>query len=363
MPGPGKVLSKAAAWLSAVSAAGMAAVGYSDFFYPPDFPLAAVAGLAMPAFILLNALLLAVWLLVRPKGALIPLAGFVLCYPSIRAYCPLNMVEEPPRGAFKVVSCNVWQYCHWERETGAKEIFRYLRDQDADIVCLQESFVNANIATLPDSFLAGRYPYFETIFSKEDADVLSLYSKHPIIAKRRIEYDSRANVSAVFQVLVGGDTLWVVNNHFETTGLGLEQSEMVEDIVEGDYGTSGAFGKARLMAGKLAAGSAKRAGQVDAVAALVDSLQGRSVVLCGDFNDGPVSYARRELAARLTDCYVAAGLGPGFSYDRNKMKVRIDHIMCSEDWEPKACKVDRSMSKSDHYPIVCWLEKKPGGKQ
>lgn len=31
-------------------------------------------------------------------------------------------------------------------------------------------------------------------------------------------------------------------------------------------------------------------------------------------------------------------------------------MMCSDDWEPYECKIDRKISSSDHYPIVCYLK-------
>ena len=82
------------------------------------------------------------------------------------------------------------------------------------------------------------------------------------------------------------------------------------------------------------------------------------MILCGDFNDSPISYAHRTLDKVLTDCYVATGNGPGISYHHNAIFVRIDNIMCSSHWTPYGCKVDRSARHSDHYPIYCWLKRK-----
>ena len=98
-----------------------------------------------------------------------------------------------------------------------------------------------------------------------------------------------------------------------------------------------------------------RAPQVDAVAKYIDNTP-YPVVLCGDFNDNPLSYSRKTLAEKLTDCYVSSGFGPGISYNRHGMFVRIDNIMCSDKWKAYGCKVDKSIHYSDHYPIYCWLK-------
>ena len=107
----------------------------------------------------------------------------------------------------------------------------------------------------------------------------------------------------------------------------------------------------------LGEASAKRAPQVDAVADYVAKHKGQSIILAGDFNESPISYAHRRLASELTDCYIASANGPGISYHYNCFYVRIDNIMCSEHWTPYECRVDNTIKASDHYPIVCKLSR------
>ena len=84
-----------------------------------------------------------------------------------------------------------------------------------------------------------------------------------------------------------------------------------------------------------------------------------SKIVCGDFNDGPISYAHRTIAKGLTDCFVSSGNGFGISYHHSGFFVRIDNILCSDDWEPYECKVDDKIAVSDHYPIICKLKMRP----
>ena len=72
-----------------------------------------------------------------------------------------------------------------------------------------------------------------------------------------------------------------------------------------------------------------------------------------------LSHAHCTIAKDLTDCYIASGNGPGISYHRGGFFVRIDNIMCSDDWEPYECKVDDKIDVSDHYPIICKLKMRP----
>ena len=108
---------------------------------------------------------------------------------------------------------------------------------------------------------------------------------------------------------------------------------------------------------KLAETSKRRAPEVDAVARYIARHEGESIILCGDFNDNPISYTRRVIVDKLTDCYVATANGPGISYHLSGFYVRIDNIMCTPDWKPYGCTVDSKVKSSDHYPIYCWLQK------
>ena len=97
---------------------------------------------------------------------------------------------------------------------------------------------------------------------------------------------------------------------------------------------------------------------MDSIISFLNTHTNTPVILCGDFNDTPISYSRREIARNLTDAYVETGFGPGFSYTSNGMRVRIDHIMCSHHWKPYAAKVLTYAKGSDHYPITAFFSLK-----
>jgi hypothetical protein len=189
--------------------------------------------------------------------------------------------------------------------------------------------------------------------------VISVYSKYPILSKEHIPYKSVGNHSAAYQLKIGRDTVLLINNHFETVGLSMEDKEQFKSLVKGDLKKGSAKVESKRLIDKLGEASAIRAPQAEAVARYVSQHSNESIILCGDFNDGPLSYVHRTLARNLTDCYKATGNGPGISYHYGGFYVRIDNIFCSNDWVPYGCKVDNKIKASDHYPIVCWLKKRP----
>ena len=56
----------------------MVAVAYSDRLHPADHPTLACAGMAFPAFLIANVIMLMLWLIVKWRRAWIPVLGFVL---------------------------------------------------------------------------------------------------------------------------------------------------------------------------------------------------------------------------------------------------------------------------------------------
>ena len=51
------------------------------------------------------------------------------------------------------------------------------------------------------------------------------------------------------------------------------------------------------------------------------------VIVAGDFNDTPVSYAYRKIRKGLNDSFVNSGYGAGFTYKGNYPPNRIDYIL------------------------------------
>lgn len=339
--------------------AGMLLVGYSDRINPMEHSFWANVGLAFPVFLAVNICFLVFFLFVRKKYALVPFAGLLLCYQPIRNYCPFNVPRDVPPGALKVLSYNVHGFvADNPPDDIPNPILDYIIKSDADIVCLQEARLNG--AILND--VEGVYSYCDSVFHPGRGDCLVLMSKYPIVAKDRIEYRSEGNLSAAFKVKVGQDTVTVVNNHFESTGISLADRAGFKNMLKGNSGTDTIKAESRRIARQLGESVRIRAPQVDAVASYVKECTG-PVILCGDFNDSPISYAHRTLANLLTDCYIATGNGPGISYHHNAFFVRIDNIMCSGHWRPYRCKVDGSIGYSDHYPIYCWLKRRDGNEK
>ncbi len=338
----------------------MLLAGFSDHFDPICHPNLALLGLAFPVFVLINLGFLVFWLIFKPRRAIIPIMGFVCGYSPIRRYLPLNVGREIPKNAIKIITYNVNHIAYGRFKTADNPILQYLVKQKADILCLQESGYKKELRQLTDSLLLPFYPYHETMRShSNESDLLAIYTRYPILKKELIEYESKGNVSVAFHLLVDGDTVVVVNNHLQSIGYTESDKDAFNQIIKGETNKEVAEVESRKIVDKYQKAMVQRYPQVDSVLNYIDKYAGYSMIVCGDFNDGPISYTRRMLSRNLVDCFVESGTGLGITYHKKRFYVRIDHILCSDDWMPYKCVVDNEIKESDHYPVICWLKKRP----
>jgi len=81
------------------------------------------------------------------------------------------------------------------------------------------------------------------------------------------------------------------------------------------------------------------------------------VIVAGDFNDTPVSYAYRKIRKGLNDSFVNSGYGAGFTYRGNYPPNRIDYILYDKALNNSYFEILR-IKYSDHYPIIAYFKKK-----
>lgn len=336
----------------------MLLIGMTGYVDPVHHPQLANAGLLFPVFLLINFGFLIFWLIFKPRWALIPMLGYVVGYAPVRAYIPLNVRHDVPDSALKVLSYNVESFGYAPGEPareGPNEIVSYLGSSGADIVCLQEAN-DFRVKSEIDSVMRAVYPYQHMEQKDASGDMLRIYSKFPIVSSERIDYQSTGNLSVASQVNINGRLVLVINNHLESNQLNAADKKGFTDLVKGKLDENKAREKSSRLIDKLAAAAEKRGPQADAVAEYILRHRQMAMIVCGDFNETPISYSHRRIGKGLTDCFEAAGNGPGLSYHRSGMYVRIDHVFCSRDWKPYRCEVDSKIKQSDHYPIICWLK-------
>lgn len=334
---------------------------YSPYLNPKVNPLASGLGLAFPIFLAINLFFIILWAFVNYRYALLPLIGFLVCIPQIRTYIPINSTTKSiPEGSIKILSYNVMSFSNLEKKDGKNPILSYLVNSKADIICLQEynEAINKKYLTERDIKKALKaYPY-QSICQQGKGEVqLACFSKYPILSARPIKYESSYNGSMQYVLDVNKDTITLINNHLESNKLTKEDRGIYEDMIKDPNAKKVKTGLRQLIR-KLAEASAIRASQADSVAKTIAASKYPTIIACGDFNDGSISYTHRLLTQKLDDAFTQSGRGLGISYNLNKFYFRIDNILISPNLKAYNCTVDRSIKASDHYPIWCYISKR-----
>lgn len=341
----------------------MCITGYAGWLSPVEWGWLAEAGYAFPVVVFANLLMIVLWTCVKLRYVIIPLFGMLICFPPVRTFFPVNLPAESPENSIRVMSYNTWNWglsneCLLTEEQKASARFnmiKYIADQQPDIVCLQESGLNWITERDLDSLTKERLPYREVV-KQENRNSIVLLSHYPVLSSEQIKYESEGNLSAAFTIDINGRQVIVVNNHLETNSFSTHEKENFSDVIHGNQGRRAMAKESRLVLGKLTSAARIRAPQAEAVASFIRLHAGTPLIVCGDFNDIPLSYTHNKIAKELTDCYVSSAIGPGFSFRKHSMRVRIDNILCSEHFKPYNCRVDDSIDLSDHFPIMCDLE-------
>lgn len=327
---------------------------YTSYLHPTYHPNWSYFGLAFPAFLFLDACFIVFWLIFKRKLMLLPIIGMLLCAHSVRTYFPINIKKDIPEGAIKLLTYNVMNFGGapmQKMDLQDNPIVNYILKSDADIVCIQEGSVVGKAQM--EEILRAKYPYIKD--GAEDGCHMNVcLSKFPVLNVENIHYESKTNRSYAYTILVGSDTLLVVNNHFESYQLHEDDKEAYKDIIKHpkDDGNKGRY---LNLTQKLIRANKVRGLQADRVAEYMDSVPCKYKVACGDFNDPSISYTHHRMTKTLNDAYTQSGFGPGISFHTSGMYFRIDNILINENIDSYHSEVDNSISESDHYPIFSYL--------
>ena len=315
---------------------------------PQDYPKMSVFPLLFPFFLLLSILMLIVWLFIRWRWALISLSAMLLCITDIRGFFPLNLPGDAPQGSLKVMSYNTGK----AESKHTADVVSYLETVNPDILCLQE--YNKSMKLTEEETVKQLFPYID-VNSKGGSTTVCL-SKYPIASSHHIEYKSKSNSSMAYEIQIDKDTILVINNHFQSYSFNSDEIDEFKKITSRNASMSAREKGTKDIVSKIIVGNKARGPQVDVVYDYIEAHRRNYMIVLGDFNEPTMSYAHYKLTKILNDAYTRSGNGLGFTYSRNKIHYRIDHILCSDNIIPYDAEVDRDAYFSDHYPIICSLK-------
>lgn len=341
----------------------MAALAW--YIPPSKIGFLAYLGLGFPFILVANILYLICWgIVLRWKFALAQFICIIICWGQISSYFPIHtQTKEVPTDCIKILSYNIRAF-NWKTgdEAVNNPILNHLKASGADIICLQEFVadpVKRDGGIVSEEEVAKKlkgYPYHSIVrlgASTTRSYGLACYSKYPILKTTRIQLDSRYNGSVMYDLNINGKTVSLVNNHLESNRITAADKKLYRNFFKSkDHERLDEV--ANNIHDRLGIAFQKRETQAKTVRETIDKVKSDGIIVCGDFNDTPISYAYKTMKGNLIDSYAKTGLGQGITYHENKFWFRIDYIMHSDNIESYNCTVD-TIKASDHYPIWTYL--------
>lgn len=325
---------------------------------PEIFALPAFFGLAYPYILLVNILMVIIWAMFLRLEALISLLLIALGIGHFFNYMQLFPTRENKEGTFKVISYNVHMFNHFEGDKNArKNVMNFIKSQKPDIVCMQEFFTQEGPSKIAPAFNSAtgfkHNSHIKVLGSGKNRYYgIATFTRYPIIKKGEIIHPKSSSLTIFTDVLIENDTFRIFNNHLESFRLRRMERSFIEEMTVASDKES----EVRNLSARLKRGFINRSIQ----ATLVKDHMKKSpypVIVAGDFNDTPVSYAYRKLRRGLNDSFVNSGYGAGFTYKGNYPPNRIDYILYDDALINNNFEIAR-VRYSDHYPVIAYFTKR-----
>ncbi|TYZ13411.1 endonuclease/exonuclease/phosphatase family protein [Hymenobacter lutimineralis] len=337
---------------------------------------AAFVGMSLPVALAATGAWLVYWVLRRWTVALLPLAVLVLTWPHVQRGVALHLLSPAPANgpAVRVLSANVrifnvYRHLRDENYTTSKALIKWVAEQPADLVCLQE-FYNEPQPTRENGRVfqsvqrigedQQRHPFVSvTLQNGIGAQFgLAIFSRYPIVHRGTIPFGRLTQNHAMFADvrLPQGDTIRIYNAHLQS------MSMAEQDIVDSYSSKAGLKAKGLGLLRRFKRGLVARARQVDTLRRHMDQCR-YPILFCADLNDLPYSYTYDQLADKLQNAQATAGNGVGATYNGRLPFVRIDNQFAGPQWQVENFRVHEEIPYSDHFPTSATYRLLPASKQ
>ncbi len=308
-----------------------------------------VLGLVAPAVYTVNLIIALIWIVRwRWRIALPTIFLLLLGVPKVPRFARVETQRDyattSSRGVVKILSYNLRSHYRDDKQWSTEDVARYLDSIAPDIFCAQELRVDKFEKNLPSKFKA---------YNRAIHEDMGIYTKYPIIASsggttQGVER-GEASKSMWADIRIGRDTLRLFNNHLASTmittddDMFLTSREFMVDTLREE----------RLVdiVRRFKNSATHRAQHADSIKMIISNSP-YAVIVCGDFNDTPMSYTYHTLVRGLNDSFVECGKGVSYTYRGFLNTLRIDYILGSSEVAFRRYIVDRDITLSDHLPII-----------
>lgn len=352
--------------VSIIAATSLIFAYLAPFVHPKTVSWLPFFGLGYGIIISFNLLLLVLWTFLRSRWAflflgIIALGGKL----HFRTFAFGSQSESVPGTSFHIMSYNVrlfdlYNTINNKSQETKHSIFRYLKEKDPDIVCFQEFYHQdppTNFVTKDSLLLLLKTKdyherYAHKMYGRQNFGI-AMFSKYPMIEKGFVNFpnqDSSYNYCIYADIIKNNDTCRVYNIHLQS--IRLQKDDYALFNAEEQSVAEQSSNSFKLVQ-KIRRAYPLRATQAALIVEHIDRSP-YPVIVCGDFNDTPLSYTYNLFASRLTDAFRQTSKGLGITYAGRIPVGRIDYIFHTPTLRSHQFHL-QTEPLSDHYAIDCQI--------
>lgn len=355
--------------INLISIAGLLLSYAATYINPNNNSFFAFFGLLYPAFLFANAFFSIYWIYKRKKLFLLSLIAIVIGYSELSHFVQLTLTnrnDANKTNEFKIMSYNVrlFDLYNWTQNKETRnQIFDFLAKEDPDIICFQEFYHQEKTNdwefptrdTLIQFLQAKNFVEGYTVnIKKSQFFGLITMSKFPIVNNGHIQFNNDKSNSFLYaDAVINDDTVRIYNVH--TGSARFSQADYEAIGADGNYETwphQKSTTDSQIIS-RLSTAYKKRTFQTDSLLKHANTSP-HPVVICGDFNDTPVSYNYRRLTKNYSDAFTLSANGTAGTYCSFPM-VRIDYILHSNQFNSFNYTTHKE-ELSDHRAISAVIE-------
>ena len=332
------------------------------YFWPLGF-------LTLTAFYFLLILMAFIffWLIIKPRRALISVVALLLAYKPVSNIFPFRLshtfAKEKQHNALRVMSWNVAQFNVMEDKQHPdvkSRMIDIINQNQPDIACFQEMVAEDSTVKQHghmDAFLQklNFNNYFYSYNIKEDFwgyahFGIIIFSKYPIVNKQTVSFYPN-DYNSIFQyvdIVKEEDTIRVFNIHLQSLRFSKSNLKYIDKPTVEDE--KAAIKESKNIIAKFRTGFLKRQVQANRIRAEIDKSP-YAVIVTGDFNDVPNSYAYYTIGKGMKNAFVEKGSGLGRTFSGISPVLRIDNIFVAEKMDVLQFQLIKK-KLSDHFPII-----------
>lgn len=315
-------------------------------------------GLGFLGFLLINVFFFMYHLLGLRKWLFLSAIVIVLNYSNFTAYFGnVNADDNVEQADLKIASLNTQLFGYFDaskknRPDWEKDVVRTINQLDPDVLCFQE-FLSMGKFDLDYFKKKLNYPYahFKVLKDgrKKGTFGMVVFSKFPIIKTGGIEFSQyTGNMGAWIDVEVKNKIVRVMNVHLQSIRFSRADYRIIENPQE-----ELKIEQSKTILRRIKNAACIRADQIDV---LMNQLKNSPypMILCGDFNEPPVSYGYGQVSKLLNDIYTQTNFGIETTYTGKFPAYRIDYIFA--DPSIRALEYSSKIVPSDHKLVFAKLK-------